>query len=90
MSFDLFPPLGDIAAKPFRADPRTIDRLALAMSAYTMAVLYPAYGLMRWWWTGTTSAFSPGGIAVAVLVAGLFGLFARRTMRQYAFIGKRR
>jgi len=87
MSFDLFPPLGDIKPRAFVAPEKTVNRVALFLGAYIALVLYPAYGLLRLYWTGETTAFDYSGISTAAITAILFTVFARRTMMRYFTVG---
>ncbi len=83
MSSDLLPPLGDFKQRPFIVEMKTVNQIAVTLSAYLLLAIYPAYGLLRLVWAGNTSAFSPSGIAIAVLISVLFGIYARRTMWRY-------
>lgn len=83
MSFDLFPPLGDIRPRAFIAPDKTVNRIAIALGAYIAFVLYPAYGFLRLYWTGETTAFDVSGISTAAITSILFTVFARRTMMRY-------
>lgn len=83
MSFDILPSLDDIVPRRFLAEPKVIDLITLALSAYLLLVIYPAYGVLRIVWTGDSSAFSLGGVATALLTAALFAVCARWTIRRY-------
>ena len=87
MSFDLLPPLGDIKPRAFLAPDKTVNRIAIALGAYIACVLYPAYGLLRLYWTGDTSAFDFSGVSTAAITSILFTAFARRTMMRYFNVG---
>ena len=83
MSFDILPSLDDIVPRRFLAEPKVIDRITLALTAYLLFVIYPAYGFLRMAWAGDSSAFSLGGVATALLTAAFFAIFARWTIRRY-------
>ncbi len=77
-------PQPDIATvRPFAFSASLVTRIALGLTAYILFGLYPAYGLLRGWWTGDFSAFAGEGIAVAAATAAVFGVFARWTMLKY-------
>ena len=83
MSSDILPPLGDFKQRPFIVEMKAVNQIAVTLSAYLLLAIYPAYDLLRLVWAGDASAFSPSGIAMAVLVSVLFGIYARRTMWHY-------
>jgi hypothetical protein len=83
----LLPPIGTIQPRAFVARPETITRIALLLGAYIGLVLYPAYGFLRLYWTGSASAFDFSGLMIAAITATLFALFARRTMLRYFNVG---
>ncbi len=87
MSSDFFPPLGNIKPRAFISSRRIVNRIAFALGCYIFFVLYPAYGLLRIYWTGDTGSFAYSGILTALVTSTLFGLFARRTIARYLDVG---
>ncbi|MCE7998447.1 MAG: hypothetical protein HEP70_06285 [Rhodobiaceae bacterium] len=69
--------------RPFAFSQALVTRIAAALSAYILFILYPAYGLLRAWWMGDLSSFSVSGFLFAVTIAGVFGIFARWTILKY-------
>lgn len=83
MDLEMFPPAHDVARRPFAADARTVDRLSFFLGGYVIAVVYPAYELLRWWWMEEFSPFSGSSLLVALTSGILFGLFSRGVMWRY-------
>ena len=81
MNVAKLPPAFEISRQPFQVRQQTIDRISLAMSVYILLVLYPAYELIRWMWADSSPSLSSVGIAL--LIAILFGPFARNTISRY-------
>ncbi len=83
MSTTNLPPADADTVTPFAYNNALVTRIALALSGYMLLILYPAYGLLRGWWTGDFSSFSVGGIAIVLPTSIVFGVFARWTMLKY-------
>ncbi len=80
-------PAFDDAKSPLVVPDAWIRKVAMAMSAYILLFIYPAYVGLRYFWAGIEPTWE--SLAVAGGVAILFGLFAARTMSRYFHIRKK-
>ena len=80
---EMTPPLGDIKPRPFplgESAQKTIDKIALAIVLYILLILYPSYGLLRWFWSGDLSPFDLKGVITALATALFLGFYSRRAI----------
>ncbi len=71
------------STRPFAYSTPLVNKIAGGLGAYILLCLYPAYGLLRGWWSGDYSSFSGEGLLVAAATTIAFGVFARMTMLNY-------
>lgn len=83
MDTTLITPLDGIKPRPF-ANPekvtRITNRVSLGIFLYIVIVIYPAYGLLRGFWVPDFPVMDLEGTLTALIVGGLFALFARRSI----------
>jgi len=76
MSSDFLPPADTQTATPFEVSDAKINITAAVLGALVLVMIYPAYGLLRYWWG--YDAFSWSSTGIALVCAVLFGLNVRR------------
>ena len=84
MDNTLITPLGDIKPRAFVSEEKAlkhINRVAVAIFCYTVFVIYPAYGVLRWLWLPDNPIVTVEGFITTFVVSVLFALFARRPIR---------
>lgn len=83
MDKTLITPLDGIKPRAF-ADRDTaaafINKVAILIFVYIVLVLYPAYGVLRWFWNPDFPIVDLEGAVKAVITGVLFALFARRSI----------
>jgi hypothetical protein len=84
MSSSLLPPAAEETARPFEVSDSRINTTSLVLGGYVLLVIYPAYALLRYWWTDSDSVFSVSSAVTALVCAVLFGLNVRRRVRSLA------
>jgi len=82
MGGDFLPPANTETAAPFEVSDAKINTTAAVLGALVLVMIYPAYGLLRYWWG--YDAFSWSSTGVALVCAVLFGLNVRRRVRSLA------
>ena len=65
-----------------------VNRIAIGLGVYVFLVLLPGYEWLRYLWDPTYDLFALPGVLTAGLIAILFSIFARRTMRRYFSLGR--
>ena len=83
MDKTLITPLDGIKPRPFtdrETSIRFINKVSIMIFLYIVFIIYPAYGLLRRVWVEAFPIVNIEGLVTAVVVAGLFSWFARRSI----------
>ena len=88
MDLNWLAPAYDDAKTPLDVSDVWIKKVAIAMSAYILFIIYPAYAGLRYYYSGNEPTWF--GLGIASGSAILFGVFAFQTMSRYFHLHKKR